>query len=286
MKKIFTVIGLVMISLFLSGCRSDSMDNITIYTSVYPIEYATKMIYGEHATIQSMYPQGINPYEYKFTDKQINDYSDCELVIYNGLDKEKDLIVKMLDNNNSLKIIDATNKIDVQNDVDEVWINPSNMLMIAKNIRDGLNEYVVSDILKNNIDKNYEKLKIDISSLDAALKEMVLYAKEDTLIVSSDQFKFLEKYGLRIISFDSDTFNEKTYSDVKDIINGQDIKYIYLKKDEKANDNINRLLGDYPDIQIQYIDTLNNISTSDKKEGKDYITIMNENIDKLKQELY
>lgn len=285
MKKILTIVGLVMISLFLSGCRSDSMDNITIYTSVYPIEYATKMIYGEHSTIQNIYPQGINPYDYKFTDKQISDYSDCDLVIYNGLDKEKDIIVKMLDNNGYLKIIDATNKIDIQNNVDEVWINPSNMLMIAKNIRDGLNEYVVSDILKSNIDKNYEKLKIDISSLDASLKEIVLYAKENYLLVSSNQFKFLEKYGLNIVSLDSKNNADKAYSDAKDAINGHDIKYIYLKKDEKPNDNINRLINEF-ELEIQYIDTLNNISTSDKKEGRDYITIMNENIDKLKQELY
>lgn len=286
MKKLFVLIGLVTISLFLSGCKDDSMDNITVYTSVYPIEYATKMIYGEHATIQSIYPQGINPYEYKLTDKQINDYSDCELVVYNGLDKEKDIIVKMLDNNGSLKIIDATNKIDIQYNVDEVWINPSNMLMISKNIRDGLNEYVVSDILKSNIDKNYEKLKIDISSLDASLKEMALYAKDDSIIVSSDQFKFLEKYGLKVISLDSKSFTEKSYSDAIDLINSQDIKYIYLKKDEKENENISRLRSEHPDIKIQYIDTLNNISTNDKKEGKDYISIMKDNIDKLKQELY
>ena len=38
-------------------------------------------------------------------------------------------------------------------------------------------------------------------------------------------------------------------------------------------------------ILIQ-LDTLNTISNSDKSNKKDYITIMYENIDKLKKELY
>ena len=113
MKKIFTILGLVMISLLMSGCRSDSMENIQIYTSVYPIEYVTERIYGDYSTINSIYPQGINPYEYKLTNKQLEDYSDSDLVIYDGLDKEKEIIVEMLNKNNYLKIIDATNKIDV-----------------------------------------------------------------------------------------------------------------------------------------------------------------------------
>lgn len=286
MKRLFTIMGLVAFVLLFSGCKSDSMENIQIYTSVYPIQYVTERIYGDYASIHNIYPQGINPYDYKLTDKQISDYSDCDLMIYNGQSSERDLIVEMLNKNNYLKIIDATNKIDIQYHVDEIWINPSNMLMIAKNIKDGLNEYVVSDIIKSNIDKNYEKIRMDISSLDASLKEMALYAKENKLIVSSNQFEFLEKYGLNVISLDDTTYTDKIFSDASDAASSGEIKYIYLKKNEEPNDNIKRLKESYPSLEYMYIDTLNNITTNDKKEGNDYITIMNDNIDKLKQELY
>ena len=45
-------------------------------------------------------------------------------------------------------------------------------------------------------------------------------------------------------------------------------------------------MKEFPNLEIIELDTINNISTEDKKEGIDYITIMNDNIDKLKQELY
>ena len=91
-RKISFLILLIGIFL-LSGCSTDSMENITIYTSIYPIEYVTNELYGNYSTIYNMYPQGINPYDYKLTNKQIKDYGNSDLVIYNGLGNEKDYIV-------------------------------------------------------------------------------------------------------------------------------------------------------------------------------------------------
>lgn len=286
MKKVLIIIGLVMSSLLLSGCKNDSMEGITIYTSIYPIEYITNEIYGEHAKIYNMYPQGIEPYDYKFTNKQINDFSDSDLVIYNGLDGEKDMIVKMLNKNKNLKIIDATNKIDVQNNIDEIWINPSNTLMIAKNIRDGLKEYITSDIIKNNIDSNYENLKINLSSLDAELKSMAENADDKNIIVSNNQFKFLEKYGLNVISLDQKTYIEKDYNEASRLIKDGTTKYIFMKKNETENEIIKKIKEENKDVEIVYIDTLNNITTNDKNDGLDYYSIMLDNIDKFKEELY
>ena len=45
-------------------------------------------------------------------------------------------------------------------------------------------------------------------------------------------------------------------------------------------------MKEYPDLNIVELDPINNISTEDKNNDVNYITIMNENIDKLKQELY
>ena len=162
MKKIISLLGLVIGIFLLTGCSDDSMDNITIYTSVYPIEYVTEEIYGTHSKVYNMYPQGIVPYDYKLTDKQISTFADSDLIVYNGLSEEKDYMSKMLNQNKKLKIIDATNNIEYTNGYDEIWINPSDILMIAQNVKDGLKEYVSSTLINEDIDQNYEQLKIEI----------------------------------------------------------------------------------------------------------------------------
>lgn len=286
MKKIISLLGLVIGIFLLTGCSDDSMDNITIYTSVYPIEYVTEEIYGTHSKVYNMYPQGIVPYDYKLTDKQISTFADSDLIVYNGLSEEKDYMSKMLNQNKKLKIIDATNNIEYTNGYDEIWINPSDILMIAQNVKDGLKEYVSSTLINEDIDQNYEQLKIDISNLDAEIKEMVENSSNKNIIVQDNELTFLNKYGLNIISLDKNTITDKIYNDAKDMVNTNGLSYIFVIKGHKNNDYTNKLLEEIPSLKVIEIDPINNISTSDKNEGVDYITIMNDNIDKLKQELY
>ena len=69
MKKFIAFIIFSVSVLLLTGCSSDKMEDITIYTSVYPIEYVTNELYGNYSTIYNMYPQGIDPFEYKFDSR-------------------------------------------------------------------------------------------------------------------------------------------------------------------------------------------------------------------------
>ena len=61
------------------------MENISITTTVYPITYIIQTLYGEYGNITSIYPNGVDASNYELTDKQINDFSKTNLLIYNGL---------------------------------------------------------------------------------------------------------------------------------------------------------------------------------------------------------
>ena len=85
MKKIL-LSTIMLITLFnVTGCKTDSMDDITIYTTTYPIEYITNELYGEYSNVSSIYPNEI----IELSDKLISDYSNSNLFVYNGLSSEK-----------------------------------------------------------------------------------------------------------------------------------------------------------------------------------------------------
>ena len=89
----------MIISVFItSGCKKDSMEGITIYSTVYPIEYITETLYGDYSDVYSIYPNEV----IELTDKLIADYSNSNLFVYNGLSNEKDYAVKMLNKNKNL----------------------------------------------------------------------------------------------------------------------------------------------------------------------------------------
>lgn len=285
MKKIFILFSLAVCFLFTGCIKRDSMDDITIYTSVYPIEYITNRLYGANSTVYSIYPDGVIFNVYTLNDKQIKDYSKSDLFIFNGLSSEKDYLKPMLKNNNDLKIIDATSSMEYTNYMEELWIDPSNALMIARNIRSGFNEYINNHYIKEEIEKNYDTLKIDLSNLSAKLNLVSSSSNDATVVVSSDMFKFLENYGFKVISLDTKSANDKVISEVKQRINNGSTKYIFVIKDEDFNPNVQKII-DATNVETLSFHTLSNISESERNAKKDYVSIMTENINLLKQELY
>jgi len=286
MKKRLLII-LMSLSLFLTGCfKKDDLEDITIYTTVYPIEYITTMLYGEHSTIYNIYPNGVNPNTYELTNKQIKDYSKSNMYIFNGFSNEKDLVQKMFKYNKNLMIIDATQTMEYTYSVEELWLDPSNFLMMALNVKNGLNEYIENHYLKNEIEENYKNLKVQISNIDAKLKLLSENSTNKTIVVDKNLFKYLEKYGFTVISLEEgDTLTDKVINDVKKLIDEGVIQYIFTTDENKINNTVKKIVNE-TDVSLLTLDTISNLNEKQRQSKEDYISILNENIEQLKNELY
>lgn len=284
-KKLLVFITLI--AMLGTGCtiRRDTLENITIYTSAYPIEYITKFIYGNHSKVESIYPYGIDNKTYTLTDEHIKLYSnDASLFIFNGINNEKNYVGPMLNYNKNLKIIDSTKSIDYEYGEEELWLNPSNVLMMAKNIKEGFDEYISNQYLRNDIKTKYEELKLTISKLEAKIYFMVETADNNAILVTDDTLNFLEKYGFTVYSLDEDTINDKKIETIKSAISKNKISYIF-DLDTENNDTVNDFISKYK-LEKIVLNNLSNLSDNERKNNKDYITIMNDNIDSLRKELY
>lgn len=306
MKKIKNIFFILMIIL-LTGCvKNNTMEDITIYTTSYPIEYVTNRLYGEHSKIQSIYPDGMQK-GYKVSEKLIEDYSKGDLFIFNGLmeyyelDNEGNLVLtnniptlvseeniknQMMSLNDKLKIIDVSSSIMYDNDVNELWLDPINLLTVANNIKKGFHEYIDSKYLLTEIENNYQALKEQLLKLDADYREVGDRANYNTIVVDDDSFKYLEKYNITVISLEeNDKLNQKTINDVKALIENESIKYIYVIDEESVNDTIKNIQEEY-EITILKLNDLNNLTEEDRKNNNDYFTLMYSNLDAIKEELY
>ena len=128
MKKLF----LLLIAIFLTtGCSfvKDNLENATIYTTVYPLEYLVNTLYGDYAEVSSIYPQDIDVDTYKLTTKQIKEYAKGDLFVYNGLSNEKEITKNLINKNKNLLIIDVTSGLTYTYNIEELWMSPNNYLM-------------------------------------------------------------------------------------------------------------------------------------------------------------
>lgn len=281
-----TIVLLIPIALITTGCTDDSMDNIEIIVTNYPNEYITKKLYENHATITPIYPDGVDINNYKVSNKQKHDYAKKDLFVYNGLiEKERNLAIDLLDINPNLKIIDTAYVLETDYSPEEMWLNPSSLLMMSQNIRLGLEEYITSTYLQKDVDDAYDKLKIELSELDADYRVAVESTEHKTIIVADSALKYLEKFGLDVICIDSDA-NQKTLSQAEKAIKNKNVSYIMLFKGEEVNENAKKLLDTYTDIQKLELHKLDNISDTERSNKENYNTIMRSNLELIKKELY
>lgn len=332
MKKIFLLITSIFL---LTGCslfKSDALEGADVYTTTYPVNYLIDYLYGDNSNINSIYPSGVNFKEYELSEKKLNEFAKSSLFVFNSQDIDRDYAVKMLNKNNNLKLIDTSLGMTYNYSIEELWLNPYNYLMMAKNIKTSLNEYISDPYLNKEIDNKYEKLQYELSKLDATYKETLKNAEYTTIVTDNELFKFLEKYNIEVISLEENieyiiitqddnlsniskkynvsisdilTYNNKTdetlnvgetikipiktidssdVNKVKKLISEKKIKYIFSNSKE-TNSTIDSLIQDNK-LELITINTMYSIDGNINNTNDSYLTIMNDNLELLKKELY
>ena len=285
MKKIIIMLSFI---LLMSGClKTEELDRANIYTTVYPIEFIVNEIYGYNSKVNSIYPDGTDVNKYELSNKKIKKYSKSDLFVYNGLTDEKQIAANFVNKNTRLKIIDISEGLNIKYSYQELWLNPTNYLMIAQNVKNGLNQYINGKQLKDEINANYNNFKVTISEYESTLRLLSQNGKYNTLIVSKDYLKFLENYGFEVISLEeTDNLNSDTINKAKSLISSKENSYIFVTDEE--NENYSKTIEEVKNAGAKLI-VLNTMTilTSEQRESKDnYITLMNENIELLKSEIY
>ena len=287
MKKLKYIMLLCL--LLLTGCtifKRDTMENINIITTIYPLEYSTNYLYGENSIVNSIYPDDTNTDTYELTDKQIRDNSEKDLFIYMGLTKDSDIAVDLINHNKNLKLIDATFGMEYKQDVSELWLNPANLLMILQNIKNGLDEYIDNAYLKMEIDTKYNELKLILSELDANFKTLVENASQKTIYANDKAALFLEKYGLTVIVVnEKHELYEKNLALLKEAIENNKVTYFYRFEDTTLPSSVKELINNSKIKELE-LRNLKNITDSERNNKEDYINITEKNIENLKKELY
>ena len=180
-------------------------------------------------------------------------------------------------------IIDASYGMEYTYDVAELWLNPSNLLMITQNIRNGLKNYITNSYLEKELDKKYDELELKLSELDANLKKTSENSSRNTIVVNSDTLKYLEKYGFNVISLDEDnnSVSDKDIQNVLNLIKAGDVRHLILFENKENSEATKKVLEESK-IETYTFRKLDSISDSEREELKDYVTIMTDNIEILK----
>ncbi|NLT95333.1 MAG: zinc ABC transporter substrate-binding protein [Clostridia bacterium] len=308
-KHLLFVFGLFFI--FAMGCNiignnktdgnknvaANSIEQNTVMVTNYPLYFFTKQIVGDKLTVQNLLPPGVEPHSFEPAPKDIIKLEKAKLLIYNGAGLE-DWIVKIgqtLDNK-ELEIIDASKGVElIQNKEKDdhpgefdphIWLDPVNSKKMVSNILDAL--VAAYHQSQEVFRENAQELIKQLDNLDQDYREQLTDIKKKVFVVNHAAFGYLaRRYGLQQLAVmgvnpHTEPTPQKIVELVK-LVKEHDLKYIYTET--LVSSKVAEVLAQEAGIGTKVLNPLGNLTDEDIKAGKDYFSIMYENLAMLKEGL-
>ncbi|NTW05919.1 MAG: zinc ABC transporter solute-binding protein [Peptococcaceae bacterium] len=305
-KKLFIITALFF-SLLIAGCGQSNPikpdlggdKKLQVYTSIYPIFEFTKQIGGDRISLKNIIPPGSEPHDWEPSPQIIAEILNGDILILSGsgaepwagkildiidLNKTKVIYaganVPLMDaKHNDLKKNQALSNISTD---PHIWLDPLNSKIMVNNITDSL-------IKLDESNKKYyiEKSKAYIQELDKLDQEFLSGLKNTShreFITSHDAFGYLAKrYGLVQIPIRGLTAEgEPSPADMARIIGvarERKIKYIFFEA--SVSPKVSETVASEIKGGILALNPLENLSTEELASGKDYLSVMRENLNNL-----
>ncbi len=298
MRKLLISI-LMMIVALMPGCseaaaKHDDL-NMVIYTSFYPMYFLANEIAGGRASVISIIPPGAEPHDWEPTPKLAIELSKSDMVIYNGAGMETwiDNILKIVDESKT-KLVDASKGIDLLEPLEgghgafdpHVWVSPARAMQQAQNIYEALSEADPgnSEFYRDN------KAKLDskLAELDKDIRDASKLFKSNVIVVSHEAFGyFANDYGLRQIAIRGiNPQEEPSPSKMAELVRecrDNNVRYVFFE--QLTNPKLSETLAKEVGAGILILNDAAGLSREEIESGRDYITVMYENLDNLKKAL-
>ncbi|WP_271001224.1 metal ABC transporter substrate-binding protein [Listeria seeligeri] len=315
MKKryLITLTALLSILLILTGCSSEkdattsNSDKLTIYTTVYPLQYLTEQIGGKYVDVNSIYPPGSDAHSFEPTQKDMMKIADSDLFFYIGLGMEGfvDKAEKTLANEN-VTFVPTAEKLDLPIDPDaaeehdheseeehehgdinpHVWLNPVYMEQMATIVKDQLIKAMPDQ--KETFEKNYQTVEKNLKKLDQDFKTVTSEAKQKDFVTAHAAYSYWEtEYKLHQIPIAGvSTSDEPSQKKLKAIVEKIDAEHIpYIMLEQNTNSKIADVIQQETNTKALTLHNLETLTQKDIDQKRDYLSIMEDNLAALKEGL-
>ncbi|WP_420489006.1 metal ABC transporter solute-binding protein, Zn/Mn family [Neobacillus vireti] len=281
-------------------------DQLTIYTTVFPLKYFTERIGGEFVSVNTIYPPGSDEHTFEPSQKDMMKLADSDLFFYIGLGLEGfvEKSKETLKNQNVALISTAENLIldpvdghegEENGDHEDhghgdfnphVWLDPIYSKEMAAVIRDSLVEKLPEN--KEVFDQNYQQLAKELDNLDSEFKTTIQNAKHKNFLVTHAAFSYWEqRYGIEEISISGlSTTNEPSQRELEKIISQADkegLHYILFEQNvqSKLADIVKKEIG----AKALPVHNLGVLTKKNLEDKETYFSLMEQNLKSLKTAL-
>jgi zinc transport system substrate-binding protein len=288
-----------------------------VAASIYPLAFLAEQVGGDFVSVTQITPGGIEPHDYDPSPRKIALVYDAKIFLMNGSGVDPwagnlytDLQSKKITVWNASQHLDLlalpgikswTEKDMMQPDVEKrypygisdphFWLDPLEFERAARAITE---EFKIADApvldspRQNAYEQNFQRLSASLRRLDSEYVSGLKNCALNKVIVSHDAFRYLAKHynfetiAISGISPDEDP-SPKHLADLADLAKKNGIKYIFFETlvSPKLAETIASEIG----AKTLVLNPIEGLTAEDIRNGKNYISLMEENLQNLRAAL-
>ena len=314
MKKFFILLFVLVTTLNFSACGNDKPESkkIKVVATIFPVYDWTREIISDNQDFELtlLMDKGVDLHSFQPSAQDMMKISDCDVFIYVGGESDKwvDDALKNSQNKNMVVVnlmdilgdkVKSEEHVEgmetehehehhaeeIEND-EHIWLSLKNAQILCDAIESALEKATPGD--NSDLKKNLDAYKSELAALDKKYQEM-LAAAQGKILLFGDRFPFrylVDDYGLKYFAAFSGCSAETEAS-------FQTIKFLSEKVDELNLPCVMTIEGTNHKIaetiiantaqKNQKVLVLN--SMQGKVDGENYLSIMEKNLEVLKEAL-
>lgn len=321
-KKIMTILAAALaLAVALSGCafpggnaeKKSSGEKISIVCTNFPEYDFARQIAGDKADVTMLLKPGAESHTYEPSPEDIKKIQNCDLFVYVGgdsdewvedvldsVDKSEVTVFRLMDQVKTVEEVtvegmepedeeESAESGEDEPEMDEhVWTSPKNAATIVKNMAKAMEKLDGKN--KSTYEKNADAYVEKINKLDEEFREVVKNGKRKEIIVA-DRFPFryfCEEYGLKYYAAfpgcSTDTQpSAKTVAFLTDKVKEDRIPVVFHI--ELSNEEMSKSIAEATGAKSRLLNAVHNVSDEDFRNGATYVSLMEHNVEVLKEAL-
>ena len=305
MFKRLTVLILVLV--LLSACQTTVQveDKPQIMVSLFPQYDIIRQIAQDKVDVELFLPAGSEPHSYEPSASTLMKIVEADLFVYSSDELEpwvkrlvegnasEDLIV--LDASNGITLLEADHGHEGEDEDEEelafdphYWLDPQNMIIMSESIRDALIE--IDPENETFYIENANRYIASLKELDSNWQDLFDRAQLNQIIYGGHfAFGYLShRFGLEILSPYSGYAPDaepsaQALAGLMDVLAEKEINVIFYE--ELIDPRVARIIAEQAKVKIEVLHGAHNLNAEEMQAGWTYVSIMEDNIEKLKEAL-
>lgn len=293
-KKITIIlVTLILFFSFTTGCieQPEESDKIRVVATFYPLYEFSSRIGGEKVDVSTLIPAGVEPHDWEPGPRDIIKLESAQVFVYNGAGLEP-FVEGMLERiePGKLEVVDTSKGIELIKTLGEpdphIWLDP----ILAKQQVENIEEALVKTDPRNSeyYRANANALKQELEELHEEITRELAPAGKRVFISSHTAFSYfairynLEQIAITGLSPEIEPGPAEIVEIVK-LARDHGVKYIFFEP--LVSPRLSEVIAKEVGAQTLVLNPIEGLTEDEIKQGKNYFTLMRENLDNLKTAL-